>query len=949
MQSQSEMSLPNYSHKPALHNPLNQNSPCLEEIRFQELEKGILLGKGSFGTVYRATWHSKDGPRDVAIKHFETEGEKEEFNIERKQLARVKHPNIIQMYGACRYPYVLLVMEFAECGSLYKVLHQSKPAPEYNAGHAISWCLQCAKGVAYLHNLKPKPLIHRDLKSPNLLLVNHGLTLKICDFGTACDKSTIMTNNKGSAAWMAPEVFEGTTYSEKVDVFSWGIILWEVLARRLPFEEIGGNDLRVLWAIHTDQRPPMIKGCPPCLEYLMTTCWSKDISVRPAMDQVVREMTHLSQFFPGSHEPIKFLETDFDHETVGSESVVSYDTAEQSFVSHSEVDGRDNISEVLKVIDQNPETLALAVTSPNPVRNKLTINNTPQLRLNIPTNSAVIMNNPFTLPVNPKFHKGYYTPPQEEIEIPSLPNFDENVLKNAPPELLRGRTKLNNTSAWLNDSGEQRTWHLDSDSVHDVPSDILVESETESHPRFYPPPMADFNNMSLLDTQNPGALDPESASPYVYNSGHIYNGGYVPVSDTGSQGSRKSFYGGCGYSRDYFRNLTGDYLRPSPSGLSPGSPNLAAKSGLSSPSRNLLHPSGSPASEASKSPQRSPRSQRQAMWGVRSFQNPIGTVYHDPDGTEWSWGGVGRGEDVASQHPSQEAKEDDRSRSGRNLLPYETLSGANYGIWMRPRDGYYVSSRTPPLYTNARSPPTAVNSLAPFLPRPGPSGGHLYPSLRPSGAKSSSRPYSADVGRLISVAEDSEVRSQRSHRRSSSYGSTSEMEAAAQMRHGYSYSDVHSDFPHEDEYFFGHGRGPVLDSACDLLPPDRRPIPPQPNCPQSMKIYEEHMKLAAEFVQMQTEMTELRQYKAELAEKIRENQEIIDMKSPSLEEVQQYNRLTEEKDALLAFKEKLSEQLALIEEAQMKKAGSAHSSQGSNASEGWVVVNSKPPERSYYQ
>ena len=87
--------------------------------------------------VFRATWHSKDGPRDVAIKHFETEGEKEEFNIERKQLARVKHPNIIQMYGACRYPYVLLVMEFAECGSLYKVLHQSKPAPEYNAGEVI--------------------------------------------------------------------------------------------------------------------------------------------------------------------------------------------------------------------------------------------------------------------------------------------------------------------------------------------------------------------------------------------------------------------------------------------------------------------------------------------------------------------------------------------------------------------------------------------------------------------------------------------------------------------------------------------------------------------------------------------------------------------------------------------------------------------------------------------
>ena len=152
----------------------------------------------------------------------------------------------------------------------------------------MSWALQCAKGVAYLHSLKPKPLIHRyqtttfpcnsfhrDLKSPNLLLVNNGITLKICDFGTACDKSTIMTNNKGSAAWMAPEVFEGITYSEKCDVFSWGIILWEVLARRLPFEEIGGNDLRVLWAIHQDQRPPLIADCPPPLEDLMITCWSK--------------------------------------------------------------------------------------------------------------------------------------------------------------------------------------------------------------------------------------------------------------------------------------------------------------------------------------------------------------------------------------------------------------------------------------------------------------------------------------------------------------------------------------------------------------------------------------------------------------------------------------------------------------------------------------------------
>lgn len=91
---------------------------------------------------------------------------------------------------------------------MFVVLH-CRPQPQYSAGHAMSWALQCAHGVAYLHSMTPKALIHRDLKPPNLLLITGGKVLKICDFGTACDKKTYMTNNKGSAAWMAPEVFEG--------------------------------------------------------------------------------------------------------------------------------------------------------------------------------------------------------------------------------------------------------------------------------------------------------------------------------------------------------------------------------------------------------------------------------------------------------------------------------------------------------------------------------------------------------------------------------------------------------------------------------------------------------------------------------------------------------------------------------------------------------------------
>ncbi|XP_053877545.1 mitogen-activated protein kinase kinase kinase 7 isoform X5 [Malaclemys terrapin pileata] len=170
----------------------------------------------------------------------------------------------------------------------------------------MSWCLQCSQGVAYLHSMKPKALIHRDLKPPNLLLVAGGTVLKICDFGTACDIQTHMTNNKGSAAWMAPEVFEGSNYSEKCDVFSWGIILWEVITRRKPFDEIGGPAFRIMWAVHNGTRPPLIKNLPKPIESLMTRCWSKDPSQRPSMEEIVKIMTHLMRYFPGADEPLQY-------------------------------------------------------------------------------------------------------------------------------------------------------------------------------------------------------------------------------------------------------------------------------------------------------------------------------------------------------------------------------------------------------------------------------------------------------------------------------------------------------------------------------------------------------------------------------------------------------------------------------------------------------------------
>ncbi|XP_076235317.1 mitogen-activated protein kinase kinase kinase 7 [Calliopsis andreniformis] len=338
----------------------------VEEINYDEIETEQVVGKGSFGVVWKGKWRGQY----VAVKYINSEGEKKAFTIEVRQLSRVVHPNIVKLYGACTKNPVCLVMEYAEGGSLYNVLHYN-PQPRYTAGHAMSWALQCARGVAYLHNMKPKPLIHRDLKPPNLLLVMGGQTLKICDFGTACDLNTYMTNNKGSAAWMAPEVFEGSKYTEKCDVFSWGVILWEILSRKKPFDEIGGSAYRIMWAVHVGQRPPLIDGCPKPIEDLMTRCWHKCPEERPSMDEVVKIMTTLSQFFSGHLEPVEYSRS-VESEEVNENHMPKDDTLDVTSTLDSQVNGytaNGTIRASLPVSKEKPEIQNGKDGSSNPFYN----------------------------------------------------------------------------------------------------------------------------------------------------------------------------------------------------------------------------------------------------------------------------------------------------------------------------------------------------------------------------------------------------------------------------------------------------------------------------------------------------------------------------------------------------------------------------------------------------
>ncbi|XP_060521638.1 mitogen-activated protein kinase kinase kinase 7-like isoform X2 [Cylas formicarius] len=247
-------------------------------------------------------------------------------------------------------------MEYAEGGSLFNVLHKS--AYDYTLAHAMSWAYQCAKGVQYLHAMKPKPLIHRDLKPPNLLLINGGISLKICDFGTAADKNTYMTNNKGSAAWMAPEVFTSNKYTERCDIFSWGIILWEVLSRRKPFYNQGGSSaFSIMWAVHKGRRPPLIRNCPAPIESLMTESWNQDPNKRPSMDEIVSRMELICFLLPGAEEPISCREQVYDDDPLEELEEISSDENDSDESVTVGVSVETNKSNMVRSLPQPDESM----------------------------------------------------------------------------------------------------------------------------------------------------------------------------------------------------------------------------------------------------------------------------------------------------------------------------------------------------------------------------------------------------------------------------------------------------------------------------------------------------------------------------------------------------------------------------------------------------------------
>lgn len=293
------------------------------EIKFSELELEEVIGVGGFGKVYRGFWRGME----VAVKAARQDPDEdisvttESVRQEARLFWVLDHPNIVTLKGVClEAPNLCLVMEYARGGSLNRVLSGRKIAPEV----LVDWAIQIARGMHYLHYEAPISLIHRDLKSSNVLLSESYADssvkgLKITDFGLAREvyKTTRMST-AGTYAWMAPEVIKSSTFSKASDVWSYGVLLWELLTGETPYK--GFDALAVAYGVAVNKLTlPIPSTCPSPFSSLMEACWSPDPHKRPTFVRILLELDQItkSPFMTTPRESFHTLQEDWKQEIEG--------------------------------------------------------------------------------------------------------------------------------------------------------------------------------------------------------------------------------------------------------------------------------------------------------------------------------------------------------------------------------------------------------------------------------------------------------------------------------------------------------------------------------------------------------------------------------------------------------------------------------------------------------
>uniref|UniRef100_A0A669NYV1 RAF proto-oncogene serine/threonine-protein kinase n=1 Tax=Phasianus colchicus TaxID=9054 RepID=A0A669NYV1_PHACC len=272
------------------------------EIEASEVMLSTRIGSGSFGTVYKGKWHG-----DVAVKILKVvDPTPEQFQAFRNEVAvlrKTRHVNILLFMGYMTKDNLAIVTQWCEGSSLYKHLHVQET--KFQMFQLIDIARQTAQGMDYLH---AKNIIHRDMKSNNIFL-HEGLTVKIGDFGLATVKSRWSGSQQveqptGSILWMAPEVIrmqDSNPFSFQSDVYSYGIVLYELMTGELPYSHINNRD-QIIFMVGRGYASPdlskLYKNCPKAMKRLVADCLKKVREERPLFPQILSSIELLQHSLP---------------------------------------------------------------------------------------------------------------------------------------------------------------------------------------------------------------------------------------------------------------------------------------------------------------------------------------------------------------------------------------------------------------------------------------------------------------------------------------------------------------------------------------------------------------------------------------------------------------------------------------------------------------------------
>lgn len=265
------------------------------DIPFEDLIFKETIGKGSFGSVFKGNYLGVD----VAIKKIEKADDPEYLKyIDREvsMLQSIRHPFIVQFSGICVHSTGLyIITEFVSGGDVRKLL---KVNPSLSWRKKVRISIDLAKAMLFLHS---KKIIHRDLKSKNILLDEHG-RIRLCDFGFA--RMTESKRNKhmtmcGTEGWVAPEILLGMSYDTSCDVFSYGVVVAELITGKKPGVDLWIRTPDNCFDINPDElRSKSLPGCPPRFLEMCVECCQYEPLLRPKFEDILHMLNSIENTIP---------------------------------------------------------------------------------------------------------------------------------------------------------------------------------------------------------------------------------------------------------------------------------------------------------------------------------------------------------------------------------------------------------------------------------------------------------------------------------------------------------------------------------------------------------------------------------------------------------------------------------------------------------------------------